>query len=86
MELGVPVLAADLPYARENCGDAALFFEATNQEDLENQLSRILTDPTLRKQLIDGGDELIKKRREERPYERMVSDLVSLARLNSADS
>lgn len=76
---GTPVLAADRPYARETCGDGALYFDPQDIADFQTKLDRLMTDHELRLNLIGRGRVLSAKREKERPYERLVDELVALA-------
>ena len=55
MASGLPVVAANLAYARELCGDAAIYFDPFSAYDLARQLSRLIADPQLRKELRQRG-------------------------------
>lgn len=79
MSLGTPVLVADRPYAHDICQKAALFFDPFSPEDLAEKAIKLQTDQTLRKTLIERGYTLIKKRRAEKPYQKIVDILVDVA-------
>ncbi|MEE9190792.1 MAG: glycosyltransferase, partial [Candidatus Neomarinimicrobiota bacterium] len=49
------VVATDLPLLRSLTGDAALYFEAGNKEDLYNKLLGLINDADRRKQLVLRG-------------------------------
>jgi glycosyltransferase involved in cell wall biosynthesis len=55
MASGLPVVAANLAYARELCGDAAIYFDPLSAYDLARQISRLIADPQLRKELSRHG-------------------------------
>jgi glycosyltransferase involved in cell wall biosynthesis len=48
----IPVLASDIPVAREILGDSALFFDPTDQNDLISKLEKILRDDVVRNDLV----------------------------------
>jgi glycosyltransferase involved in cell wall biosynthesis len=48
---GIPTIASDIPAHREVAGDAAVFFEAGNAEDLAAVIGRVCGDPGLRDSL-----------------------------------
>lgn len=75
MSAGVPVLAADRPYAHDICGDAALFFDPLSAEDFARSAKLLLRDHELRRHLTENGKTLIKRRAQEMPYAKMV-DIV----------
>ena len=52
MRAGIPLIVSDIPIHREICGDAALYFEMSNPEDLAARLKDLDQDPDLREALI----------------------------------
>lgn len=75
---GTPVVAADRSYAREVCGDAALYFDPLNAYDLAEQLLRVSVDDACRRSLIRRGYRRAEQRRKKQPYPRLVRDVVRL--------
>lgn len=59
MGLGCPVITADVPGAREQFGDAALFFSATDERGLVDRLLELLADDGLRGTLVERGRALV---------------------------
>jgi glycosyltransferase involved in cell wall biosynthesis len=55
MSLGCPVIAADVPGARERYDAAALYFPATDDEQLAERIRELLSDDSLRARLIAHG-------------------------------
>ncbi len=55
MHFGVPILTSDLDFAREVCGDAAIYFDPWNIESIKDAILRLKRDPELRKDLIAKG-------------------------------
>jgi glycosyltransferase involved in cell wall biosynthesis len=55
MSVGCPVISAEYPGAREQLGDAAMFFEPTNEAQLAECIKQLLGDAELRKTLIEKG-------------------------------
>ncbi len=53
--LGCPVVASDVPGAREQLGDAALFVDPRNPSEIANTISQVYLDENLRRSLIDKG-------------------------------
>ncbi len=81
MQFDLPVVSADASCLPEVYGDAALYFDANSVEDLEIKLEKVLTDSTLRKELITAGRERTKRYSWEKTaaqtlavYERIISD------------
>lgn len=79
MSLGTPVLIADRPYAHDICGDAAFFFDPLSPQDFSEKAILLLQDKVLRDSLIQKGYALIAKRREEKPYQRIIDICVEVA-------
>jgi glycosyltransferase involved in cell wall biosynthesis len=78
MSAGTPVVAADRPYAHDVCEDAAVFFDPLDVGDLTGKIFAVLGDERLRDKLVQSGQDVIRKRRSAKPYERML-DIVANA-------
>jgi glycosyltransferase involved in cell wall biosynthesis len=50
-----PVIAADVDFAREACGDAALYADGTSPRSFAEAIHRLTEDPGLRAQLVAAG-------------------------------
>jgi glycosyltransferase involved in cell wall biosynthesis len=57
MSLGCPVVTADVPGAREQYGDAALYFDSMSEQDLAERIRELLQNNVVREQLIHRGRE-----------------------------
>jgi glycosyltransferase involved in cell wall biosynthesis len=77
---GLPVVAADRPYAHDVCGDAAEYFDPLDPESLATQLEAVLRDEHRRQEMAERGRALVARRASARPYERMVELVADLAR------
>ena len=55
MAAGVPVLAARAASMPEVCGEAALYFDPRNVEDIARNLVRIASDPDLGMRMREAG-------------------------------
>ena len=53
--LGCPVVASDVPGAREQLGDAALFVDPRNPSEIATTIKSLHDDENLRRSLIDKG-------------------------------
>lgn len=61
MACGCPVITSNLSALPETCGDAALFVDPHNIDEIANAIQRILTAGELSKDLIKKGYENIKR-------------------------
>jgi len=55
MASGLPIVASDIPICREICGDAALYFNPFDPQDLAEKILVLLNNSNLRKQLSQIG-------------------------------
>lgn len=72
MDVGCPIVAADLPYARDVCGDAALYFIPRDPASCSSVCRKVLDDPDLRRKLVAAGFERARVFRAEEPYSRLA--------------
>lgn len=79
MSMGLPVLAADRPYARDVCEQAALFFDPLSSADFVRAASALLADEALRQTIADRGRALTLRREQEKPYAKMVDIVLAAA-------
>jgi len=61
MAVGLPVIAADASVLPEIYGDAALFFDPNDPEDLSAKISSVILDSALAKSLVAKGRAQVKK-------------------------
>jgi glycosyltransferase involved in cell wall biosynthesis len=78
MTMGTPIVAADRAYARESCGDAAVYFNPNRPAELAAAISDLLEHDEKRRDLIRRGFEAMSIGRSERPYDHMMERLVAL--------
>ncbi len=62
MLYGLPIVASDIPVNREMCGDAAIYFNALDSEDLARQVRRVASDAALRQRLRAAAHEQVSTR------------------------
>ena len=79
MAHGVPVVAARSSSVPEIAGDAALLFDPSDRQDLEEQLGRVLTDEVLRRELIARGRERAAQFRWDRTAEKTLEVFRSVS-------
>lgn len=55
MQTGKPILCSDRPFAHDICGDAALYFDPLNVQDIAARIEAIASSEALRETLIQKG-------------------------------
>lgn len=55
MSAGCPVLSSNIPVLMNTCGDAALYFDPTNSDQLADQIKNMILDDKLRLELMNKG-------------------------------
>lgn len=61
MACGVPVITSNVSSMPEVGGDAAIYFDPYNEEDMAEKIGKVLHDETLRKTMIAKGLEKVKE-------------------------
>jgi glycosyltransferase involved in cell wall biosynthesis len=79
MSIGLPVLAADRPYAHDVCENAALFFDPLSTADFVRTASALLGNDALQLILMARGKALMQRREQETPYLKMLDAVVAAA-------
>jgi len=83
--VGLPVVAADRPYAREVCEDAAIYFDPHDPIALADAFMIGLTDAARRSSLHAAGLARTRDLQEGRPYEAIVAGAMGLAHRSRPD-
>ena len=78
--LGIPVVAADRPYAHDTCGDSALYFRPDSADDLQAKLRDAISNLELRRLLIAKGHKMVERRKQNRAYQRMIEVTLEISR------
>lgn len=68
----IPIAAADRPYAREICGEAAVYFDPHDVGDCARAVGAILESRVLSEALSEKGLKRVRARLERRPYHAMI--------------
>lgn len=55
MAVGCPVIASNIEANKERCGEAALYCDPNNPEDIAEKIEMVITQPELRNSLIEMG-------------------------------
>ena len=61
MYMGRPIIASDLGFARDICGNSALYSSPLNPTDYANNINKLFRDEKLRNQLIKNGIQNMKR-------------------------
>lgn len=61
MKMGTPILTSDLSFAHDICGDAALFFNPLNVNDITKSIIKLAKDKSLQEDLRQKGRIRLKK-------------------------
>lgn len=80
MAMGTPIVAANRAYARDLCGDAAVYFNPDRPAELAAAIIDLLKHGEKRCDLVRRGFEVVSEGRSERPYDHMMGRLVALWR------
>lgn len=75
MHFGKAIVAPDLPYAHDACGDAAEYFKAGDPHAAAETIRKLLRDSELRARLGARGRAREARRRASLPYHRMIDSL-----------
>lgn len=74
MHFGLPILTSDLDFAREVCGQAAVYFDPWNVESIKDTVLRLKNNPQLSQELIARGKEELQSKF--LPWDEIVRDLL----------
>lgn len=61
MFMGLPIVTSDLPFARDVCGDAALYFNNVDVKDLVTALNTLLDTSEIYSKLVENGARRVSK-------------------------
>jgi glycosyltransferase involved in cell wall biosynthesis len=75
MSCGTPVLTANNSSLPESAGEAALFVDANDRDQIKQGMQNLLTNPNLRKSYVDAGFKQAKKFSWEKSAESMLQGL-----------
>jgi glycosyltransferase involved in cell wall biosynthesis len=76
MDAGCAVVSADLPYAREASGEAALYFAPGDAAACAARIQSVCQDASLRATLAERGRNLLAERRARTPYKLLLDELA----------
>jgi len=55
MAMGRPILTSDMDFAREVCGNAAIYFDPQSPDSAADAIERLVSDPDLQRELVENG-------------------------------
>ena len=76
MRMNVPIVAADMGFARSLCGEAAMYYDPLNAQEAADVIYRVSTDESLRERLINNGKRQLLQYD---TYEQRTDKLINLA-------
>lgn len=79
MRIGIPVLAADRPYAHAVCEDAAEFFDPLSPADFAQKAGQLLADSQRCAELVKRGRALVERRDAVDPYRTLLEKVIEVA-------
>lgn len=59
MHFGLPIVTSDRDFARERCGDAAVYFDPLDAESVARAMARVMEDADLRARLAENGRRIL---------------------------
>jgi len=77
--LGCPVLAADIPGAREQLGEAALLFDPKSPKDMADKMMGFLRDNGLARDLISRGRKVAEARQPDNFFNKVIDFIDDFA-------
>lgn len=80
MKYGCPVILSNVSSLPEAGGDAALYFDPQNPDDIAEKLDKVLSDKKLRSEMIKKGYEQVKKFSWEKTAKETLKVLEEIAR------
>lgn len=75
MQFGTPILASDMDFSREVCGDAALYFDPWRADSIRDAILRLQQEPALQRDLVARGNQ--RKQLFFRTWDQIVAQAVS---------
>lgn len=78
MQLGCPVLTSDISSLPEAGGEAALYFDPKNVDDIKEKMQKVLDDKSLREKMIKKGNDQVKKFSWEKSAKETLAAIESL--------
>jgi len=84
-QAGVPLCTSDRDFARELCGDAAVYVDPLSVQSCASGLRELITKPDLRKELVDRGRRILGQRYQS-PDDRWRRQMAVLCAVADPDS
>ena len=81
MKHGCPVLTSNVSSLPEAGGDAAIYFDPNNADDIKEKIEKVIKNPTLRQEMIEKGYNQIKKFSWEKTAKETLRVLEDLGKL-----
>lgn len=81
MKLGCPVITSNVSSMPEAGGDASLYVDPEDTEDIAEKLDKVLSDPKLRSEMIEKGKKQVQKFSWEKTAKETLAVLEEVARV-----
>lgn len=81
MKHGCPVITSNVSSLPEAGGDAAIYFDPNNSDDIKEKIEKVIKNPTLRQEMIEKGYNQIKKFSWEKTAKETLRVLEDLGKL-----
>lgn len=75
MACGCPLLLSDIPAYRETAGDAAIFVDPNNPEEIQEKMNLLINDSQLRKELSQRGKKRVRDFRKEQSLQILMNQI-----------
>jgi glycosyltransferase involved in cell wall biosynthesis len=61
MHFSLPILTSDRDFAKERCGDAAVYFDPLDADSVAKAMARVMEDEQLCRRLVENGQRILAK-------------------------
>lgn len=80
MLMNKPLLCSDLDFARTICGNAAIYFNPFDADDVADKICKLMQDKALQEQLITAGQQIVSEMETPKSRaEKLVQQLIHIA-------
>lgn len=85
MKMELPIICSDYDFSRDICGDAALYFDAQNPQDIADKIIELIANKELQQQLVSTGKKRLEKlETPETRAQKLLNLLTEIAQLKNS--